>query len=205
MKWYDVFSKFYDKALEKLYFESRQKAVDLLELQDGNTLLDVACGTGANFPHLMKANKNLHLYGTDFSEGMLHRAKETVEKHNWQNIYLFQADARSLNETLIEKETQQKSFDRIICALGLSVIPEWERVLENLISLLSENGKIVIIDVYAEKRTVNTWLVEKLAKADLNRQIWQTLQKKTKNCYVTYLPIKENKVGGKLFVAVGTK
>ena len=70
---------------------------------------------------------------------------------------------------------------------------------------LNENGKIVIVDVYAEKRTFNTWLVEKLAKADLNRKIWQTLQTKTVDFHQEYLPVKESKVGGKLFVAVGTK
>ena len=205
MKWYDVFSNFYDNALEKLYFESRQKAVTLLELQDGNTILDVACGTGANFPHIYKINKNISLYGTDYSEGMLRLAKNTIEQQAWKNVYLFQADARNLNKAIVEKETKQNSFDRIICSLGLSVIPEWEQVLDNLISLLNENGKIVIMDVYAEKRDFNTWLVEKFAKADLDRKIWQTLEKKTKNFHMIYLPVKESKVGGKLFVAVGTK
>lgn len=205
MKWYDVFSNFYDKTLEKLYFESRQKAITLLELQDGNTLLDVACGTGANFPHVFKANKNISVYGTDYSEGMLRLAKNTIEKQSWSNIYLFQADARNLNKVFVEKETKQNSFDRIICSLGLSVIPEWEQVLDNLISMLNENGKIVIMDVFAEKRDFNTWLVEKFAKADLDRKIWQTLEKKTKNFHMSYLPVKESKVGGKLFVAVGIK
>jgi hypothetical protein len=74
-----------------------------------------------------------------------------------------------------------------------------------MLNLLQENGKILIVDVFAEKRDFNTWLVEKIAKADLNRKIWQTLELKTNNFYQEYLPIKESKVGGKLFVAVGTK
>ena len=78
-------------------------------------------------------------------------------------------------------------------------------VLDNALRLLNEGGKIVVVDVFAEKRNFNTWLVEKIAKADLNRNIWQTLQTKTVNFHQEYLPVKENKVGGKLFVAVGTK
>lgn len=206
MKWYDFFSTFYDNSLEKLYFSSRKRAVELLDLQDHQTVIDIACGTGANFKHIKYLNKKITLYGTDFSEGMLKKAENAVLKNNWDNIHLFQADARTLNFSTVEKYTISKSgFDRIICVLGLSVIPEWDKVLDNLINLLNENGKIVIVDVFAEKRNFNTWLVEKFARADLNRQIWQTLKTKTTDFQLEYLPIKENKVGGRLFVASGVK
>lgn len=206
MKWYDFFSNFYDNSLEKLYFDSRKRAVELLDLKEGQILIDVACGTGANFKHIKKNNSKFSLYGTDYSAGMLKKAQHLIEKNSWENIYLFQADARELNASSIEKYTNKKiKFDRVICVLGLSVIPEWEKILDNLIELLNENGKIVIVDVYAEKRNFNTWLVEKIAKADLDRKIWQTLETKTDNFFQEYLPVKESKVGGKLFVATGTK
>jgi ubiquinone/menaquinone biosynthesis C-methylase UbiE len=89
--------------------------------------------------------------------------------------------------------------------LGLSVIPDWEKVLEQLIQLLNKDGKIIVVDVYAEKRDLNTSIVEWVSKADLNRKIWQEIEKKTNNFYYEYLPVKERKVGGKLFVAQGIK
>ena len=206
MRWYDLFSNFYDNSLEKLYFDSRKRAIELLDLKDGHTIIDVACGTGANFRHIKATNKDISIYGTDFSAGMLEKAQNIIEKNNWKNIFLFQSDARNLNISLIEQHANKKvKFDRVICMLGLSVIPEWEAVLDNLLTLLTENGKIVIVDVFAEKRNFNTWLVEKVAKADLDRKIWQTLEKMTTNFYREYLPVKENKVGGRLFVAIGTK
>ncbi len=52
MKWYDIFSGFYDKSLEKLYFSSRKRAIELLDLKDNQTVIDIACGTGANFKHI---------------------------------------------------------------------------------------------------------------------------------------------------------
>jgi ubiquinone/menaquinone biosynthesis C-methylase UbiE len=206
MKWYDIFSNFYDNSLEKLYFSSRKRAIELLDLKDDQTVIDIACGTGANFKHIKESNDKVTLYGTDYSRGMLKKGQDSIEKYSWANTFLFQADARELNLASIEKYTNKKiSFDRVICILGLSVIPEWEMVLDNLIGLLKEDGKIVIVDVFAEKRNFNTWLVEKVAKADLNRNIWQTLETKTDNFHQEYLPVKESKVGGKLFVAVGTK
>lgn len=177
-----------------------------MDLKDDQLVLDVACGTGANFKHIKAINKNITLYGTDYSNGMLKKATDLIDKYSWTNTFLFQADARELTLLSIEKYTSKKlNYDRVICVLGLSVVPEWEIVLDNLLGLLNENGKIVIVDVYAEKRNFNTWLVEKIAKADLNRKIWQTLQTKTVDFHQEYLPVKESKVGGKLFVAVGTK
>lgn len=206
MKWYNFFSNFYDSSLEKLYFDSRQRAVELLDLQSEQTLIDVACGTGANFKHIKASNVELSIFGTDFSEGMLKKAEATIDKNKWEKIELFQADARALTTALIkEKTAKDLSFDRLICVLGLSVIPEWERVLDQMLGLLKENGRIVIVDVFAEKRGFNTWLVEKIARADLDRKIWQTLAGKVDNFHQEYLPVKESKVGGKLFVATGTK
>ncbi len=206
MKWYDFFSNFYDNSLEKLYSDSRKRAIELLDLMPGQTVIDVACGTGANFKHIKNTNISVTLYGTDYSEGMLNKGKITIEKNNWRDIHLFQADARKLSVSSLEKKINKDlTFDRVICFLGLSVVPDWEIVMDNILGLLNKNGKIVIVDVFAENRNFNTWLVEKIAKADTSRKIWQRLEKKTNNFYYEQLPVKENKVGGKLFVATGTK
>lgn len=205
MKWYDFFSNFYDSSLERLYRESRVQAIDRLDLDKDSVVLDVACGTGANFEHIISGEVDAKLYGTDASVGMLEKGRKLIEAKQW-NATLFQSDARELNSSTISKQLgHAPSFDRIICFLGLSVIPEWEQVLDNLIELLSDGGRIVIVDVFAEKRTLNTWMVEKIAQADLNRPIWQTLETKISNFSVDYAPVKESKVGGKLFIASGIK
>ena len=207
MKWYDIFSNFYDTSLEKLYADSRTRAVEILELKPGQTIIDIACGTGANFKAIKATNTDLAIYGTDFSEGMLKKAQLTLQKNNWDDgVTLFQSDALELTPELVRSKLgTEVSFDRVICFLGLSVIPDWEKALDNMLNLLNQNGKIVIVDVFAEHRDFNTWLVEKFAKADLNREIWQTLETKTSNFQLEYLPIKESKVGGRMFVASGFK
>lgn len=204
MNWYDIFSNIYDTSLEKLYRYSRVRATEFLDPRPGQVILDLACGTGANFEHLKAACESVRIVGTDLSDGMLNKAKARVEKNGWKNIELFQSDARSLNDSLIgEKIGGPLKFDAVICVLGLSVIPEWERVLDRMLDLLKRNGRIVVVDVFAEKRTANTWLVEKFARADLNRTIWQTMEERTSDFQKEYLPVKESQVGGKLFVATG--
>ena len=49
MKWYDIFSNFYDNSLEKLYFSSRKRAIELLDLKDNQTVIDIACGDRCQF------------------------------------------------------------------------------------------------------------------------------------------------------------
>lgn len=206
MKWYDVFSNIYDASLEKLYHDSRKRAVALLSLEAGEKVLDVACGTGANFKHLKAENHDVTIFGTDFSKGMLRRAKDNIAKNKWDKISLYQSDARLLTPSYITEQWHQEGqFDKVLCVLGLSVIPEWEDVMDKLLGLLKPDGRLVVVDVFAEKRDFNTWMVEKVAKADLDREIWQTLERKTETFYHEYLPVKESKVGGKLFVATGVK
>jgi ubiquinone/menaquinone biosynthesis C-methylase UbiE len=204
MKWYDIFSNIYDSSLEKLYFDSRKRAIELLDLKSGQVILDVACGTGANFKHIKSTGIDVAIYGTDFSKGMLNRGLSAIKKNNWNDITLFQADARKLTTSFIKEQiNKEPSFDRLICTLGLSVVPDWELVLNNMLHLLKEEGRIVIVDVFAEKRTFHTWLIEKIAGGDMDRKIWQTLEDRTTDFYHEYLPVKESKVGGKLFVATG--
>ena len=138
--------------------------------------------------------------------GVSRQSINAIEKNKWKDITLFHADARKLTTPFIKEQINKDlSFDRLICVLGLSVIPDWELVLENMLDLLKEEGRIVIVDVFAERRNFNTWLIEKIAGADVDRKIWQTLENKTADFYYEYLQVKESKVGGKLFVATGIK
>ena len=75
MKWYDIFANFYDNSLEKLYLSSRKRAIEILELKPHQNILDIACGTGANFKHIKNAQPSVKIFGTDFSEGMLRKCK----------------------------------------------------------------------------------------------------------------------------------
>ena len=191
MKWYDIFSNFYDSSLEKIYFDSRKRAIELLDLKSGQVILDVACGTGANFKHIKSTGIDVDIYGTDFSKGMLNRGLSAIKKNNWNDITLFQADARKLTTSFIKEQiNKEPSFDLLICTLGLSVVPDWELVLNNMLHLLKEEGRIVIVDVFAEKRTFHTWLIEKIAGGDMDRKIWQTLEDRTTDFYHEYCLVK---------------
>ena len=74
-----------------------------------------------------------------------------------------------------------------------------------MLGLLPTGGRIVVADVFAERRTASTWLVVRIAKADLSRRIAPALAERTAEFHEEYLPVSERKVGGQMFVATGRK
>src|SRR5262249_57177664 len=81
----------------------RARAVRRLGLRAGDRVLEVGCGTGSNFPHLVRAvGRTGHVYGVDLSPGMLERARKRYVRNKWENVTLLLRDAveYSLPETV---------------------------------------------------------------------------------------------------------
>ena len=73
---------------------THREAVERLDLQPGQAVVDVACGTGLNFGGIEKAiGPGGRLIGVDLSPEMLAVARERVEASGWRNVTLVQAAA----------------------------------------------------------------------------------------------------------------
>jgi ubiquinone/menaquinone biosynthesis C-methylase UbiE len=82
MVWYDYFASFYDSALERLYRPLRSQTIARSALSRGDRVLDLACGTGQNFEHILDAiGPAGHVVGVDYSPGMLARAQARIDQH----------------------------------------------------------------------------------------------------------------------------
>ena len=185
-KYYNRFSKFYDKLSPKGYYlKARKKAVDELELKKGDTVLNVACGTGQSFEFFQEYLKDTGLIiGLDFSDGMLSKAKEKVKRNNWKNIQLINGDANLLSEAWLTNQIGQAKklqIDASICDLGLSAMPDWENVLNRIMEVTKPNGKIVIMDWYMEKLTIRGQFVNWIGEADITRPTWKYLETRADN------------------------
>jgi len=205
MKWYDIIAPIYDKAIRSLYLPYRQKVVESLQLQAGQTVLDVGCGSGLNFELIIDAiGPHGTLIGVDFSAKMLKLAQQTIDKHGWKNVFLLQQDATKLNlKELNIHSGNDIRIDRILCTLGLSVFPDWQLVFEKSFSLLGPNGKFGIMDLYNSERTFQTRMVNFFADSDISRKVWEPLQKISTNYFWERLPLMHGK--DVVIIATGNK
>jgi demethylmenaquinone methyltransferase/2-methoxy-6-polyprenyl-1,4-benzoquinol methylase len=187
--------------LERLYAPHRAVAFELFAPCE--RALVVPCGTGQDLPYAHASlTSDGRLVGVDLSPGMVARAEERVAEAGWDNIEILEGDATQLGDVV----RGRGPFDLVVCSLGLTVVPDYEAVFESAWQLLRPGGQMVIFDVWAEKRTLQTWQVEKIARADLDRKVWEPLERVATDFDLRFLEdAKPSKFGGRLFVAAGRK
>ena len=204
--WYDVFSLVYDRALEDLYAPFRPVTVEALRLADGASVLDLPCGTGQSFDALAAAvGPTGSVLGVDASSGMLRKARRRVDRAGWSTVTLRQAAAADVDAGLLTGALGKPEVDGVLCALGLTALPEWEAAFERLFSLLRPGGRFVLFDAYASERSRETRSVELVARADLAREAWRPLAARCPDFARDVLPAAMTTFGGELYVASGTK
>src|ERR1051326_1680024 len=72
----------------------RLQAVRALRLRPGDTVVDMACGTGLNFRLLEKVvGPGGRIVGVDLTDAMLARAQDRIEKNGWAHNHLVPGDA----------------------------------------------------------------------------------------------------------------
>ncbi len=198
MSWYDLISPLYDIGATGSG-RPRREAVAQLRLEAGDVILDLACGTGLNFPSVEAViGTGGLLVGLDYSSGMLAKARRRVQRNGWSNVRLIQADARTLSEDLLKEHANVDRIDNVLCTLGFTVIPDWEAVFEQSWALLKPGGRYAIMDWYVKQRNLFSWFLNSISQADVSRRTWAPLEQKTED--YSYRPF----IAGNVFVAAGT-
>jgi ubiquinone/menaquinone biosynthesis C-methylase UbiE len=147
----------------RLYYPQRahrRRAVQALRLRPGDSVVEVACGTGLNFPLIeQKIGPEGRIVGVDLTDAMLAQAQHRIEKNGWSNISLVQADA-----TEFEFPT---GVDAILATYAHSLMPDCRQVIAHGAAALSTDGRWVVLDLKVPDNTPS-WLAE-LGIATLGR------------------------------------
>jgi ubiquinone/menaquinone biosynthesis C-methylase UbiE len=86
----------------------RKQAVQRLGLATGQTVIDVACGTGASFEALERCiGPQGRLIGIELSPEMLALARTRAERHRWDNVTLIEA---SVDEAQLSAQADAALF-----------------------------------------------------------------------------------------------
>ena len=116
----------------------RRKFIRSLNLKNGHTVLDVACGTGDVGIEILKKYK-MNLINIDLSKNMLSFAEKKYTKKNIHGIQFIQGDA----EELPLKDT---SVDYLSIAYGFRNISNYEKALEEFYRVLKPGGTLGILE-----------------------------------------------------------
>ncbi len=205
MGWYDLFSRFYDASVERLYVESRQRAVEALAPQPGEWILDLPCGTGLSLDGLAPAvGDEGRVVGVDYSAGMLARARRRVARAGWQNVTLLQGDVLKFDADALVSAGGRCEVDCLHVFLGLSAFPAWRRAAERLWSLLRPGGRLVAVDVHAARPGFQGRMVNLTARADISRRFWEPFEALAEDFAIEALPSLRSH-GGELRLLRGRK
>jgi ubiquinone/menaquinone biosynthesis C-methylase UbiE len=200
-------ARLYDGFTEFFYGHARRAAIELLQLQPGSIVLDVACGTGLNFPHIVaRLGEGGVLVGVDGSSGMIEKARERTRRNRWESLVrLIEYDARALSRELMSDLIPDGTeVDRVLFTLALSVIPDWERVFRKSFELLAAGGRCVIMDGYAPRSGPFARLEERIASADMRRRVWEPLAELSSDYEEEDVSRREN-LWNQVIVASGVK
>src|SRR5579871_4701223 len=67
----------------------RRRAIQALGLRAGDSVIDIACGTGLNFPLIEEAiGPDGRIVGVDLTDAMLGRAEDRIAANGWRNVSL---------------------------------------------------------------------------------------------------------------------
>ncbi len=152
---------FYDFT-RKYYLLGRDKLISEMDVQEGENILEIGCGTGRNLTILAKKYPNTNFYGLDASAAMLETAQKKVDANNFKNVNLENAlaDDFSYNATF----NLEKPFDTIFFSYSITMIPTWKESIQNALENMESGRSFYIVDFY-DQRDLPKWFQKIL-------QIW---------------------------------
>jgi demethylmenaquinone methyltransferase/2-methoxy-6-polyprenyl-1,4-benzoquinol methylase len=150
-KRYDITSRLYPVPGYPQRAQRRQ-AVQALGLRAGGSVIDMACGTGLNFPLIEEViGPGGRIVGVDLTDAMLARAQDRIEANGWSNISLVQSDAAGFDFPA--------QVDAILSTYALSQVPECAEVIAHGAAALSGGGRWAVLDLKVPGHTPG-WLTQ---------------------------------------------
>lgn len=125
----------------------RRRVLELAEVRDGENLLEVAVGTGAQIVELARANPRGQVAGIEISDGMLAQARRRLARSGLDRVDLRWGDARQL-------PFEDESFDLVVNSYMLDLLPRDEipRTLAEFRRVLRPGGRLVLSNMTRGQR-----------------------------------------------------
>lgn len=119
----------------------RKFALKKMNIQHGQTALDLCCGTCDWTIAVAQLNGGANVTGLDFSSQMLKYGQQKVERAGLQeSITLVQGNAMELTFA-------DDSFDFVTIGFGLRNLPDYKQALKEMLRVVKPGGKVVCLEL----------------------------------------------------------
>lgn len=143
-KVYTVLARIYDDMFDWALGPGRRRAVERLEVRQGDRILEVGVGTGLSLPLYPKG---CELIGIDISEAMLEQARERAVDTGPIGVGLRQMDAGDL-------AFPDASFDKVLAPYVISVVPDPDQVMAEMARVCRPGGTVVVVNHFLSDNPV---------------------------------------------------
>ncbi len=136
--------------------KARQRCLEVADIKNGESVLEVAVGTGILFEKILELNPTGRNEGIDLTEEMLTRARARAQKSGASGYVLKVGDAYHL-------QYSDNSFDVLLNNYMFDLIPEKDflAILSEFRRVLRNGGRIVLVNMTKGSRWFNAvweWL-----------------------------------------------
>ena len=141
-KLYDRTAWFYDIWASLTESKAQKRAIEIAEVQNKTTILDVAVGTGILFRKIVKQNPDGKNYGIDISQGMLAKAKMKLSN---QENKIYSLEIGSAFDIRMDDGSVDILFNNYM--FDLISFDQMDNVINEFARVLKPGGKLVLVNM----------------------------------------------------------
>ena len=118
----------------------RRRAVEALSVSAGDTVVDLGCGTGGNFPWLERAlTASGRVVGVDLTDAMLCEARHRVERAGWANVDLVEFDVADYEFS--------DTVAGVLSTFAMTMVDDYDGVIRRAAEALRPGGRLAILEM----------------------------------------------------------
>ncbi len=134
----ELYDRYLVPAITSVWAE---ELLNRIEPSSGESVLDVACGTGVVVRRLAERGHVGRLVGIDLNEAMLAVARTRSDEVEW------------IEGSALDLPFATRSFDVVVCQLGLQFFPDRPQALREMARVLRPKGRLGLSVYSAIERT----------------------------------------------------
>jgi ubiquinone/menaquinone biosynthesis C-methylase UbiE len=138
---YRLYAPVYDRVARPLE-RGREQAIERLDVEPGDRILILGCGTGSDLAYLPDG---VRVTALDVTPAMVRRTEKRAEKLGLE-VDARVGDAQSL-------PFDDDAFDAVLLHLILSVVPDPDAVVAETDRVLAPEGRVSIFDKFVDEGT----------------------------------------------------